>query len=159
MMAFLLTHLTLLWLLLGTSFIIAEAFLVPGVGFFFAGLGAFSIGGLLAFGILSTSDFFLQLGYVSLATLGWTLLLWKPFKRYISSRHDREYSNLVGEEATVASLTLEKRKKGHIYYSGTTMSALLDERSIVDQLPQGATVYITHISGTTASVMPTPLTP
>lgn len=156
MMEFISSHLTFLWLLLGACFIIAEAFIVPGIGFFFAGLGAFTLGGLLVFRILETSNFFLQIGYASLFTAIWVLLLWKPFKRYISSRKGKGYSNFIGEQAMVISTVLEKGQKGYVTYSGTTMSALLDPNADIDQLPKGSIAYITHISGTTVTVSPFP---
>jgi membrane protein implicated in regulation of membrane protease activity len=146
------SHLPFFWLTIGISFILLETLLVPGIGFLFVGLGSLSLGGLIAFRIIDTSNVLIHIGYVALFTVIWGLLLWKPLKKYIRRPGKVTYSNLIGEMAIVASPSLGKQKKGHISWSGTTMAALLEEDASIDEVSKGTAVYVTKVSGATAIV-------
>ena len=157
MINFFTSHLAILWLVLGTFCIILEACILPGIGFFFAGLGAFTLGGLMVFGIIHTPSFFVQCGYFFLLTFIWGICLWKFFQQYLKRAHKPSYRNMIGERVIVVSPTLGKNEKGQISWSGTVMSALLDEAAPVSTVTKDTTLYIVSLSGTTVIVSPLPL--
>lgn len=146
------SHPAVFWLILGIIFIIFETFLVPGVGFLFFGLASFSLGSLLAFSIIETPLFLIQLGYVALLTFVWGILLWKPFKKYLSRSNKEHFSNMIGEMAVVSSAILGKEQPGQIAWSGTVMSALLEKEATVNEISKGTAVYIVKVLGSTAIV-------
>src|SRR5690606_14871295 len=59
------------WLVLGAILIAAEVFLVPGIGFLFAGLGAVTLGGLLAFSVIAAPSLTAQVAYFLALGVAW----------------------------------------------------------------------------------------
>lgn len=143
------------WLLLGVVLVAVEAFAIPGIGFFFfAGFGALSLSLLLAGGIVGEEAWIAQLAWFCACSAGWALLLWKPLKRWKTSKHSGEaYHNIIGHKALIVG-ALEKGKTGTVRWSGTLMQARLAAESEASMLQEGTEVIITAVEGTTLTVKP-----
>lgn len=137
----------ILWLGLAALFLALEAFGIPGIGFLFAGLGALLTWGMLQLGVISQADLVWQVAAFFINSSFLALLLWKPLKRWRTTRSDIPYSNMVGDEATVIGTLTEAG--GNVRWSGTTMRAKLHGG---DTLSEGAAVIITAVEGNILTV-------
>ena len=144
-------HIAIAWLLFGAICICVEAFGVPGIGFLFAGLAAITIGGFLSFDILASESFISQIAWFLILSFAWGILLWKPFKRLQTIRH-KAFHSMIGQTATIVKYPLKKHTKGVVKWSGTTLTAQLDDSCKKDTINVGEEVTILAIIGSTVTV-------
>lgn len=145
----------LIWLLAGIIFLALEAFGISGVGFLFAGLGAFIAGIVVETGVIAEDAALAQFAAFFFATTATAMLLWKPMKRFrMGQGGDQEYSNMIGETAIVKNHALKKGAVGQAAWSGTLMKATLDPAANIEELPAGSEVEIVSVRGTTLTVKP-----
>ena len=149
------TTISYIWLITGVLLLLTEAFGVTGVGLLFAGLGAFTVGFLLKLGAVGADNTLLQFVCFLAATALWTVALWKPMRKFYSSKNKAGYSNMIGETAYVGSSGLKKGVVGEATWSGTIMRAELVADSIKDTVEGGAAVEIVEVRGVTLFVRPT----
>lgn len=145
-------NVTYIWLAVGVLFLLFEALGANGIGFFFAGLGALTVGTLVNLDFMAADDLVLQSIAFFTATFAWTAILWLPLKRH--RKKSSSYSNIVGEIAYVGSAGLTRQHVGEVTWSGTIMKAKLADNAGVDALEAGTEVVITSISGITLTVKP-----
>jgi len=133
-----------LWLIAGALLVILEIVLVPGIGFLFAGLAAISVGaGLIVGWIDSLSAQFILF---FLSTAFWTVILWKPLKKFIAGK-DSGFDDMVGSTAVVFDQSIEKGKMGKVKWSGTIMKCQFDpEADGLKVIPPETEVIITGVS-------------
>jgi membrane protein implicated in regulation of membrane protease activity len=145
------------WLFAGALIISLEAFTAPGIGFFLGGLGAFCTALLIKAGVVGEASTGAQFAWCFGLTVGWTLLLWKPLRKFRMHRKSRagdlKNNNLIGETAIVAKTGLKRGEVGQVIWSGTLMNAELGSSAGAD-LPEGAKVQIHSVSGNTLTVIP-----
>ena len=145
-----------IWLALGALFLAIEALGVSGVGFLFAGLGAFTTGLLIHYDVSDPKILMEQLAWFFGTTVIWTAVLWVPLQRMRVSRVlASEYSNILGNTAVVTGGPLIKGQTGHVKWSGTTMKAELDPKTLTDEVPEGADVVVRDTRGIKLIVAPT----
>ncbi len=140
-----------LWLLGGGVLMGFEAMLAPGIGFFFAALGAITVGVALLVGLIEGETSQMTLFFVSTAL--WALILWKPFRSFHGNK-GTGYSDMVGASAIVGDGGLKKGDKGNVRWSGTTMTARLESDCPVESVPAGEEVIIQKVSGGVLVVAP-----
>lgn len=135
----------ILWLCFGVVCFVVEALIVTGVGFLFAGLGALTVGSLLALypDISSLQQWIL---FFSISSL-WAVILWKPLLRFRSKQGAAGYQNMVGDVAYIAASGLKKGSIGEASWSGTIMRAKLADHAHVEELAGGAQAVITAVEG------------
>ena len=143
---------TYIWLVFGIICLLMEALGVNGIGFFFAGLGALTVGTLMNLDLVAVDAYITQAIAFFLTTALWTAILWAPLKKHRSK--SSSYNNIIGETAYVGSGGVSKKDGGEVTWSGTIMKAKLAEHASVDRLDAGAEVIITAISGVTLTVKP-----
>lgn len=142
------------WLIFGVACFALEAMGISGIGFFFAGLGAVSVGILIETSAMGTATLAGQFGWFFLATTVWTILLWKTLKKFRVGGGKSDYSNMVGDSGTVASASLVHGTPGEVRWSGTTMHARLADSAKDKTLKQGDRIRIVDVKGTTLIVEP-----
>lgn len=145
---------TYLWLAVGVLMLAAEALGASGVGLMFAGLGCLTVGALLNLGALAEDTTLLQFIAFFMATSFWTLILWKPMRRFYSSKSHVKYHNMVGDIAIIGAGGLKKGHTGEAQWSGTIMKAALAEDAGVEKLDAGAQVTIVAVKGAMLVVKP-----
>jgi membrane protein implicated in regulation of membrane protease activity len=145
---------TAIWFAVGLAFLLFEAVGIPGAGLLFAGLGAFTVGTLLNLELIASDATTMQFIVFLLATALWTLILWKPMRRFYSTRNEGGYKNMVGDTAYIGTGGLIKGHAGEATWSGTIMKAKLAESSGVDKVEPGSQVEIVDVSGATLIVKP-----
>jgi len=139
-----LNNVTYLWLIAGAILVIAEFIILPGVGFLFAGLGAIITGALLEFGLIGGPMIPWVVFFV--ATLAWTLILWKPLKNYkLNHGEAAQFSDVIGKKAVLLK-PLAPGMTGQARWSGTIMNAKLDPNNTAT-LMEGTEVTITRVEG------------
>lgn len=141
---------TMLWLIAGAVFIATEMFVVPGVGFLFAGIAALIVGTALELGLIDLADTSVQFLIFFVISCGSAAVLWKKLKRTKAPA----YHNMVGTEATVAAPGLMGDKEGQVKWSGTLMRARISDGANVDVMPEGMAVVIRRVEGTLVYVAP-----
>lgn len=140
-------HNEVMWMLVGAAFIALEAFGISGIGFFFAGLGALTLGGLMSFNVIYPESIYSQLSWFMGFSIIWTILLWKPLKKIMSSSEKDSFSNIIGTRGTVSGAPLQKGSVGRVRWSGTTMKAQVVSSAKVDTIDAGTDVWIHGIEG------------
>lgn len=133
----------LIWVLSGVALISIEVFMVPGIGFLFAGLGAISVGIALMAGLFIS--FTAQVTWFFCLTAIWAAVLWWPLRRAYR-RPDSGYADMVGDIATVGPDGLQKGKLGQVRWSGTIMNCRLDEGCDQEKLNPETEVKILKVS-------------
>lgn len=134
------------WMIAGALFIVLEAFMIPGIGFLFAGLGAITVGLITATGLVQFDHLIPQMAWFFAATTFWAVVLWKPLKRFRIGKNE-SYKNIIGDQAIVVGKPLEAGKTGEVKWSGTTMSARIVDGDISTAIPVGNEVEIVKLSG------------
>lgn len=135
------------WLILGVVCIGLEAFGVSGVGFFFAGLGAFVTGILIEAGIVVTDAYVAQFAWFFGFTTVTAAALWKPMQKWKITRQGANYSNMIGEKATAINAPLVRGKEGKVMWSGAPMVAELVSGSSAESIAVGESVIIKDVKG------------
>ena len=138
-----------IWFLAGGALIAIEVFLVSGIGIFFAGLGAITVGLILLF----KPDYstVAQFTWFFASTALWAAVLWKPFKSFYSAP-DHGHNDMIGRNVTVGPEGLTKEKKGSVKWSGTMMNARLSDSATIENAEAGAELVILSVSGGTLEV-------
>ncbi|NBX04105.1 MAG: hypothetical protein EBR02_08650 [Alphaproteobacteria bacterium] len=145
-------NITYIWLAVGVLFLLLEALGANGIGFFFAGLGALTVGTLINLGHVAPDAYVLQSIVFFATTALWTAVLWAPLKNH--RKKSSNYNNIIGDTAYVGSGGISKKEGGEVTWSGTIMKSKLAEHAGVDALAAGTEVTITAISGATLTVKP-----
>jgi membrane protein implicated in regulation of membrane protease activity len=148
------TTISYIWLITGVLLLLAEALGVSGVGLLFAGLGALTTGFLIKLGAVGMDDTLLQFVSFLAATALWTVALWKPMRKFYSSKNKAGFSNMIGETAYIGASGLKKGEIGEATWSGTIMRAQLVADSSKDAVEGGAAVEIVDVKGVTLLVKP-----
>lgn len=143
---------SVIWLIVGALLVALEVFAVPGIGFLFAGLAAVTTGIVIHLELAGT--LIVQLGWFFGFTIAWAAALWKPMKKFRKSGKAHNYSNIVGDMATVINKPLKKGFEGEVKWSGSVMSAKLAVDSNLEEVAVGTQVKITDVSGNTLTVKP-----
>ncbi|MFO1243417.1 MAG: NfeD family protein [Rickettsiales bacterium] len=141
-----------LWLIAGAIMLAIEAFGIPGIGFLFAGIGAFIAGLVITSGFIAEDAYISQFACWFLATTLSAILLWKKLRRLSAVAPDKQYNNIVGTTATVATGGLTAGIPGSVKWSGALMTAELETG--YDAAAEGATVDVIATRGTTLIVKP-----
>jgi len=141
-----------LWLLIGAALVVMGAFVAPGVGLLFAGIGAIIAGLLVGFGVIATDNIVLQFAVFFAFTALTARLLWKKLKQFRQGKES--YSNIVGDSAVVQGAALQKDKIGKVKWSGTTLSAQLSQSSTMTEIAVGQDVVIEKLQGNIAICKP-----
>lgn len=141
-----------LWLLVGAILVVMEAFIAPGVGLLFAGLGAIIAGILIGLGLIPADNIILQFAIFFAFTALTASLLWKKLKQFRQGKET--YSNIVGDSATVEGAALKKGVDGKVKWSGTSLKARLVENAAVSQVSGGTEVIIEELRGNVALCRP-----
>jgi membrane protein implicated in regulation of membrane protease activity len=136
-----------IWMIAGCLFIALEAFVLPGVGVLFAGLGAVSTGVLIAVGAIGGTELVMQCAVFFAATTLWALLLWKPLKHFRIGKN-APYNNMIGSRAVVITAPLAHGMIGEVRWSGTVMNARLSDQASPNlNIPIGGAVEIIGVTG------------
>ncbi len=131
------------WLILGIALIVAEATIVPGVGFLFAGLAGILLGGLLTFQFVNATELTEQIVYFLFLTAVWWAILWAPLKKSMKKPKGEGYENMIGTSGEVDDpRDLTVGKVGHIKWSGARMRARIAPNSTTERIKNGETVYV-----------------
>lgn len=140
------------WLIFAAFCFAMEALGITGVGFFFAGLGAVSLGLLMELGIVSEQAFVAQFAWFFGFTAIWAALLWKPIKSYRIHKQGEVFNNMVGDKCVVIKAPIVKGKKGAVKWSGTVMHAELVATSSAEAVAVDEEVVIKEVKGNTLFV-------
>ncbi len=144
-----------IWLIAGAVLLALEAFGVPGIGLFFAGLAAILVGILVQYDIINSGDIVIQFAIFFAATAITAVALWKTLKRWrTSSVGAGSYHNMVGDRATVSAEGLKAGEVGQVNWSGTQMRAEIDPACGFADIAGGRNVEITAVNGNTLIVKP-----
>lgn len=143
------------WLIAGAALMALEAFGIPGIGFFFAGLAAIVVGGLVVSDVIGAESYLIQLSLWFGLTSVMAVALWKPMKRWRLNPNSKDkFSNMVGDTATICGADLAKGAPGKAKWSGTIMSAELAAESAASEIPVGTLVEVVEVRGNTLIVKP-----
>jgi len=140
---FLSEHHTAAWVCIGLILILAEMFMLPGLGMLFIGLGALSVG-LLE--IIYPGLHEMQYTIFIILTLLWFLLLWKPMNRYVYKKHDSVVSNIIGSKVKVVHQILQPGSVGQVQWSGTVMNAKLSQ-NVTTSVEIGTMLEVVEVQG------------
>ena len=132
-----------LWMILGVAMICLEMFIVTGMGFLFAGLGALTTFGMLEFQLIE-SNFVFNLAVFLTSSIAWWGVLWYPIKLLKCSKSS--YQGLVGSVVTLSS-DIQKGQIGSIVWSGVRMRAALDKEEQALLLKKGTRAKVARIKG------------
>lgn len=136
-----------LWLLAGAVMLALEAFGLPGIGFLFAGLGAILVGVAIEAGMVGAASYIAQFAVFFAFTSIFAVLLWKKIKAWRMNPGAETYQNMVGDSAVIALSGLQKGARGQVRWSGTLMSAEIDDSETALGLPEGTVVRIVAVKG------------
>lgn len=146
-MNFFIQNLALMWLIAGVGLTTLEAMIFPGIGFLFAGLGAITVGGMIAFGIIAVDNFSAQIIYFIISTSIWAGALWKHLIKKRETKNN--YISIIGQTAIVTGNSMSKGKTGQVKWSGTIMNARIDDSCQSDIIELGTEVIIVNVQGNT----------
>ena len=135
-----------LWMILAAMFLVLEVTATPGIGMLFAAFGAFTLGTLLALGIVHDLSIFGQVGWFLSLSAVWTLILWYPLKHWMQSK-SKPYENFVGTRAIVGEGGLVKGKTGTALWSGATMKARIAPGAALASVVAGEEVWVHNTEG------------
>jgi len=135
-----------LWLILAGAFLVLEVTVTPGIGLLFAAFGAFTLGALLAVGILNDPSILGQVAWFLSFTAIWTLILWYPLKSWMQSK-SKPYENFAGTTAIVGDGGLVKGKTGTAIWSGAMMKARIVPDAVIESVVAGAEVWVHSTEG------------
>jgi membrane protein implicated in regulation of membrane protease activity len=136
----------MLWMILAAAFLVLEVSATPGIGMLFAAFGAFSLGTLLAFGILNDLSIFGQTAWFLSLTAVWALILWYPLKHWMQSK-SKPYENFSGTTAIVGEGGLVKGTTGTARWSGAIMKARIAPDARIEFVVAGEEVLVNSTDG------------
>lgn len=144
------------WAMIGAGFVLIEVLLIPTMGFLFAGLGALTLSGFIAYEFIAPeTSILLQITYFFGLTIAWAAGLWVPLKRWMKQRESEGYTDMIGQTAEVeGGKPLEKGAEGKVRWSGAAMNAMLPSDCPKDKVLIGEKVYIVGKKGNTLYVSP-----
>lgn len=126
-----------------------EALAVPGIGFFFAAIGAFLLAVLLQIGGVPANDLIAQGGIFFVLTAISAAVLWKPLKNMRIGKGHAVHNDMVGRFATVDGKELVKGSKGSALWSGAIMNARLADNASIASATVGTELKIVEVQGST----------
>jgi membrane protein implicated in regulation of membrane protease activity len=133
----------LFWYAVGIVLIILEVSGVQGIGLFFAGMAAVTLGAVISFDIIAVSSSLSAIALFFLFTVVWAIVLWKPLKKLSKQSKDKKFVDLVGTEAIVDSADgLMQNKTGYVKWSGVRMRARIAVESTESTVNSGQTVWV-----------------
>jgi membrane protein implicated in regulation of membrane protease activity len=138
-----------IWLIAGVIMALAELH-ITGIGFFFLGLGAITVGTSLWFHAVAEDAMVTQWVIFFGAAAVWAILLWKPIQKY--RRPAPGYDNIVGQTAYAGSPVT--RNDGEVTWSGTIMKARLADNASAETVLPGSPVTVVAVQGATLIVEP-----
>lgn len=147
-------NLPIAWMAFGAVLILLEVLLMPGIGFFFAGMAAVSLGLLLTFDLFMYVSVTMQVSLFFMFTCFWAAVLWIPIQKFKSRKAVNSYENITGELAVVWEEDLQIGIPGKVTWSGTILNARLDPNSKLERVEKGQYVRITGTAGSTLIVEP-----
>ena len=144
-LSFLSTHHTEGWVVLGLVCIMAEMFMIPGLGLLFVGLGSLS---LVLIEFIWPQIYELQYIALILLSLMWFVFLWKPMKYHLyrNKSTNSAVPNLIGGNVLVVKHAIEPGIMGHVEWSGVVMNAKLSE-NIKETYKAGSSLKVLEIRG------------
>ncbi len=143
------------WLIVGVVFIALEAFGIPGVGFFFMGIGALATGILLSLDWIGDEQIIVQFAVCFAIALASGVLLWRPIQKlFPSSKTSPGYNDVIGATAIVGAGGLRRGGEGIVLWSGTIMKAELAPDAGVSMLAENTAVTIIAVMGAKLIVSP-----
>ena len=142
----------LIWLVVSAVFFMLEVSLVPGIGFFFAGLAAITVGGMINFGHIESAAYFEQFAYFFGLIFAWAAVLWYPLKKFHKNSENNDFQNVIGDSAIVESNVLDKKKAGNVKWSGTITKARLYQEDEKDSVNKGDEVFVKEVKGNVLTV-------
>ena len=134
-----------LWYILGAVLMIVEMYLGGTIGFFFAGLAAFSLALSMHFNLLTLNTLIDQVGFFFGFFCLWSIILWKPTKYLLNIGNIDKYENIKGSIAVVHSNNLKSENVGEIKWSGTICKAVLTDSNKNNTLKRGDSVKICSV--------------
>ena len=136
---------------IGLVTIIIEMFFMPGLGFLFFGMGAFTTAGILYY-FPSVTDY--QYIVVAIVSCIWFILLWKPLKHYMHKRKGPEaVLDIIGSSVEIMGSDLAPGAIGKVKWSGTIMNAKLAD-NVDGQVPVGSVLKVSRIEGNVLVLAP-----
>ncbi|GAA4431364.1 hypothetical protein GCM10023091_01940 [Ravibacter arvi] len=129
-----------IWLIIGLLMLFAELVSVALV-FVFLAIAAFITAILSATGLVPSLEY--QIIIFSLISIGTTILLRKPVKKWVSQSKQKEYSEYAGETAMVIS-DIPAEGEGRIYYRGAEWMAISSKHTRIEA---GSKVTIVKADG------------
>jgi len=147
---------SLSWLAFGIVLIGFEAITVPGIGIFLAGLGAIVTAIVIEVGLVNPLSSLWQLSCFFIFTILFTLVLWKPLKKWRTSGKGAGLpaNNMIGEFCVVVKNPLLKGNIGQVEWSGTIMNAQIDKSVTPPSLAIGTQAIITQVQGNVLTIIP-----
>lgn len=139
-------HPEVLWMGLGAFLLLLEVSAIPGIGLLFGGLAAMTLGGLMAFDVISRDiSTYLQFAWFFGFTVLWAAILWKPFMKM--KKRSPAYHAIIGSTATVMPGGLKKGRSGKVKWSGAPMAARIRPESARDSFAEGDEVWVHELDG------------
>jgi membrane protein implicated in regulation of membrane protease activity len=135
------------WIIFGLFLIVAETFIIPGIGLLFAGLSAIATASLIYYNIISQTSYIIQFAAFFAITGIWAILLWKPIKRFHSKSKEDNYNNIIGTTAIIYHNDLLKGSLGQVKWSGTIMNARIADDETAQVIVKNTEVTIVATSG------------
>jgi membrane protein implicated in regulation of membrane protease activity len=133
-----------IWLICGAFLIILDVIMINVIWVMFAGLGAVTVGAMVASGFIDSTV--AQFTLFFFATGIWSLLLWKPLKNFMEGK-GTGFNDMVGATAIVYGEALEYGKMGKVKWSGTVMNCRLESNvEGVNKIEPGTEVTIAGVS-------------
>lgn len=138
------------WLVVGFVFIAIEVFGLPSAGFLFGGLAAMLVAMLIEGHIISEDNTILAIGIWFLITACIGAFLWKPMKKWRTTKRSATSTNngMIGDRAIILNKDLQPNELGSASWSGTIMNARLDS-VITHTIAVGSECVIVRVEGNT----------
>ena len=136
------------WYLASLIMFLLEAMAIPGIGFFFAAIGAFILGVLVQMGVVPADNLLAQGGVFFMLTALAAAALWKPLKNFRIGNTET-HNDVIGRIAVVGDEGLAKGKKGTAKWSGTIMTARLAADAAIESAAAGTELKIVEMQGST----------
>ncbi len=133
-----------------------EVTVTPAIGMLFAAFGAFTLGILLALGLLNGLSIASQVAWFLSLTAIWTLILWRPLKVWMQSK-SKPYENFAGTTAIAGEGGLVKGKTGTAIWSGATMKARIAPDAAIESVVAGEAIWVHNTDGNVLLVDVNPL--